>query len=210
MLLTTGGRHEETWLSAGVPPSDAGSDRRGPQGRRRRPRSGRVRADALHLASPDRIDRRMAPGTTWHESAALISANKRIQQFETELAIARRAVELLKEPTDARGGSRSSAASGTATPSMRVLAQDQLLEGPGSLEATPPAGDSVWRQARLSTRSARRSSGGPGTAPTGASDTHGRSSVLSPSNRRTRSPTRMRFGWRACGEPAPENTKSGS
>jgi hypothetical protein len=33
----------------------------------------------------------------------LTAANKRIQQLETELAIARRAVELLKEPTDPRG-----------------------------------------------------------------------------------------------------------
>jgi putative transposase len=47
----------------------------------------------------DRIDRGLEPGTTSLESAALVAANKRIQ-LETEVAIARRAVELVKEPTD--------------------------------------------------------------------------------------------------------------
>lgn len=56
----------------------------------------------------DRIDRGLESGTTSHENAALAAADKRIQQLETELAVARRAVELLKEPTDPKGGSRPS------------------------------------------------------------------------------------------------------
>ena len=43
----------------------------------------------------DRIDCGLESGTTSLENAALAAADKRIQQLETELAVARRAVELL-------------------------------------------------------------------------------------------------------------------
>lgn len=56
----------------------------------------------------DRIDRGLEPGTSSSEHAALTAANKRIQQLETELEIARRALDLLKEPPDPKGGSRPS------------------------------------------------------------------------------------------------------
>lgn len=56
----------------------------------------------------DRIDRGLEPGTTSVEHAALTAANKRIRELETELEIARRALELLKEPPDPKGGSRPS------------------------------------------------------------------------------------------------------
>jgi transposase-like protein len=56
----------------------------------------------------DRIDRGLASGMTSLENAALAAVDKRIQQLETELAVTRRAVELLKEPTDPKGGSRPS------------------------------------------------------------------------------------------------------
>jgi transposase len=56
----------------------------------------------------DRIDRGLEPGTTSNEHAALTAANKRIRELETELEIARRSLELLKEPPDPKGGSRPS------------------------------------------------------------------------------------------------------
>lgn len=56
----------------------------------------------------DRIDCGLESGATSLENAALAAADKRIQQLKTELAVARRAVELLKEPTDPKGGSRPS------------------------------------------------------------------------------------------------------
>lgn len=47
----------------------------------------------------DRIDRGEAAGLSTVEKGELATANKRIRQLETELAIARRAVDLLKEET---------------------------------------------------------------------------------------------------------------
>ena len=56
----------------------------------------------------DRIDRGLEPGTSSTEHAALTAANKRIQQLKTELEIARRSLELLREPPDPKGGPRRS------------------------------------------------------------------------------------------------------
>ena len=59
----------------------------------------------------DRIDRGQVPGLTSAEKAELGAARKRIADLETELAIARRAVELLKyagERVDPKGGIRRS------------------------------------------------------------------------------------------------------
>jgi transposase-like protein len=56
----------------------------------------------------DRIDRGLEPGLTSAEHAELVAARKRIRDLESELAVARRAVELLRESTDPKGGSRSS------------------------------------------------------------------------------------------------------
>jgi transposase-like protein len=59
----------------------------------------------------DRIDRGQVPGLTSAEKAELGAARKRIADLETELAIARRAVELLKdagERVDPKGGTRRS------------------------------------------------------------------------------------------------------
>jgi transposase len=56
----------------------------------------------------DRIDRGIEPGTTTADNEALAAANKRIRELETELEIARRAVELLKETPDPKGASRRS------------------------------------------------------------------------------------------------------
>ena len=59
----------------------------------------------------DRIDRGLLAGTTSAESAELSAARKRIRELKTELAVTKRANELLKAQTDPKGGGRSSAKS---------------------------------------------------------------------------------------------------
>ena len=54
----------------------------------------------------DRIDRGLAPGLSSGEKAELTAAKKRIADLEAELAVSRRAVELLKEEVRPKGGLR--------------------------------------------------------------------------------------------------------
>lgn len=56
----------------------------------------------------DRIDRGLQPGLSTTENAELAKARKRIAKLEAELAISRRAAELLKEETSPKGGTRPS------------------------------------------------------------------------------------------------------
>ena len=56
----------------------------------------------------DRIDRGLRCGVTTVESAGVTAARRRIRELETELAVMRRANELLKERADPKGASRSS------------------------------------------------------------------------------------------------------
>jgi transposase len=56
----------------------------------------------------DRIDRGVVPGLSTVEKAELAAAKKRIAELETELAIAQRAVDLLKEEASPKGGTRRS------------------------------------------------------------------------------------------------------
>jgi transposase-like protein len=59
----------------------------------------------------DRIDKGLVPGLTSAEKAELAAAKKRIAELETELQVARRAVELLKDVgdrNDPKGGTRRS------------------------------------------------------------------------------------------------------
>ena len=56
----------------------------------------------------DRIDRGLDPGTSTAESAELSAARKRIRELETELAVTKRANELLKAQSDPKGAGRSS------------------------------------------------------------------------------------------------------
>ena len=56
----------------------------------------------------DRIDRGLQPGLSSGEKAELEAARRRISQLETELAVARRATELLKKAVPPKGGSRRS------------------------------------------------------------------------------------------------------
>ena len=55
-----------------------------------------------------RIDAGIETGVTTSEQAALAAATRRIRELETELAIHRRATELLKENTDPKGRTRRS------------------------------------------------------------------------------------------------------
>jgi transposase-like protein len=55
-----------------------------------------------------RIDAGLEVGVTTSENAELAAARKRIRELETELAIHRRATELLKESSNPKGRSRRS------------------------------------------------------------------------------------------------------
>ena len=56
----------------------------------------------------DQIDRGVRVGISTTESVELTAARKRIRELETELAVTRRANELLKAQSDPKGGGRSS------------------------------------------------------------------------------------------------------
>jgi len=56
----------------------------------------------------DRIDRGLEAGLSSAEKAELVAARKRIRELEAELAVHRRATELLKEDVGRKGGSRPS------------------------------------------------------------------------------------------------------
>lgn len=56
----------------------------------------------------DRIDRGLETGLTTAEKAELAAARKRIRELEAEVAVHRRATELLKDDADPKGGSRPS------------------------------------------------------------------------------------------------------
>lgn len=56
----------------------------------------------------DRIDRGLEPGLMSAEQAELTAARRRIRELEAELAVHRRATELLKEQKVPKGGSRPS------------------------------------------------------------------------------------------------------
>ena len=56
----------------------------------------------------DRIDRGLESGLSTAERSELAAARKRIRELEAELAVHRRATELLKENTDPKGGTRPS------------------------------------------------------------------------------------------------------
>ena len=55
-----------------------------------------------------RIDAGLEAGVTTSENAELVAAKKRIRELETELAIHRRATELLKDKSDPKGPTRRS------------------------------------------------------------------------------------------------------
>ncbi len=56
----------------------------------------------------DQVDRGLRPGVTTAESAELAAARQRIRELKCELAVTKRANELLKDQTDPIDVSRSS------------------------------------------------------------------------------------------------------
>jgi transposase-like protein len=56
----------------------------------------------------DRIDTGLEPGVSSADQAELVAARRRIAELETELAVTRRASELLREVVSPKGGSRPS------------------------------------------------------------------------------------------------------
>ena len=56
----------------------------------------------------DHVDRGLRAGVSTSESVELTAARKRIRALETELAVTKRANELLKAQTDPKGAGRSS------------------------------------------------------------------------------------------------------
>ena len=56
----------------------------------------------------DLVDRGIRPGVSTAESVELAAARRRLRELETELAVTKRANELLREQIDPKGGSRSS------------------------------------------------------------------------------------------------------
>ena len=56
----------------------------------------------------ERIDRGVDPGLSTLEQAELAVAKRRIRELEAEVAVHRRAAELLKETNDPKDGSRPS------------------------------------------------------------------------------------------------------
>ncbi len=57
----------------------------------------------------ERIDRGLEPGLSTVEQAELAAAKRRIRELEAEVAVHRRAAELLKESSSPKVGSRPSA-----------------------------------------------------------------------------------------------------
>lgn len=58
--------------------------------------------------NPDLVDRGLRSGVSTAESAELAAARRRIRELECELAVTRRANELLREQLDPKGVSESS------------------------------------------------------------------------------------------------------
>ena len=54
------------------------------------------------------MDRGLRPGVSTAESVELAAARRRIRELETELAVTKRAFDLLKEQTDPKGALGSS------------------------------------------------------------------------------------------------------
>ena len=70
----------------------------------------------------DQIDRGVRVGVSTSESAELAAARKRIRDLETELAVTKRAHELLQAQSDPKGGGRSSRRSRARTSPSKSLA----------------------------------------------------------------------------------------
>jgi transposase len=70
--------------------------------------AGRPMVDVAPWRRQDRIDKGLQPGLTSVEKAELTAAKRRIAELETELAIHRRASELLGKVVPPKGGTKRS------------------------------------------------------------------------------------------------------
>ena len=70
--------------------------------------SGSATQTIYNWRSQDQIDRGLCAGMSTSESAELSAARKRIRELETELAVTKRANELLRAQSDPKGAGRSS------------------------------------------------------------------------------------------------------
>lgn len=69
---------------------------------------GSVESGSWNSGRQDRIDKGLQPGLTSTEKAELTAANRRISELETELAIHRRALELLGKVVPPKGSTKRS------------------------------------------------------------------------------------------------------
>ena len=106
-LATRGGRCAEA-LPGGVPPEGSRSCRRGQACCSGRARPGDQRAGIYTWREQQLIDSGQVPGITSTDHAELVAARKRIAELENELAIHRRAAELLGDVVPPKGGTRRS------------------------------------------------------------------------------------------------------
>ena len=70
--------------------------------------SGSARSRSTPWRRQDRIDKGLQPGLSSLEKAELTAAKRRIAELETELAIHRRASELLGKVVPPKGGTKRS------------------------------------------------------------------------------------------------------
>jgi hypothetical protein len=93
-----------SWVSAGVLAQGAGPGRFRSRGRGRRRDLGISDQTIYAWRRQDRIDKGPEPGLISTEKAELAAARKRIAELETELAVHRRASELLGKVVPPKGG----------------------------------------------------------------------------------------------------------
>ena len=89
-----------------IPPQSARPGGGRPPDRSDRCRSGYSDQTIYGWRKQELIDTGQLPGLNRAEQAELAAANKRIRELETEVAILKRARELLREPHDPKGGTR--------------------------------------------------------------------------------------------------------
>jgi transposase-like protein len=112
----------------------------------------------------DRVDRVLEAGLTSAEKAELVAAQKRIRDLVTELAVHRRATELLKGETGPKGGSRSGFhAPGHSCTRPAVVAWTWFTDSGGQI------GASACRRAGDRWRACVAGRGVPGLRPAGVS-----------------------------------------
>jgi transposase-like protein len=101
------GRDGQAWVSGGVPAEVLDLVEAG------RPvldvaRDLGISAQSIYTWRQDRIDKGLEPGLNSAEKAELTAAKRRIAELETELAILRRASELIGKVAPPKGGTRPS------------------------------------------------------------------------------------------------------